>query len=97
MAFWIALTFFSISGGLLVWEGFYSDKMAIEKPLIFHNPIFQLLTMAGAIGYFVVPIMLFSKFGFINAMLLMPLYLLSNLLVYFLIKGFIQSMLDSMK
>lgn len=97
MVFWIVLMFFSIAGGLLVWEGFYSGKMAIEKPLIFHNPIFQLLTMAGAVGYVIVPIMLFSKFGFINAMLLMPLYLLSNFLVYFLIKGFIQSMLDGMK
>ncbi len=94
MIFWIIFSGFSITGGLLVWESFYSNKMAIEKPLIFHNPVFQLLTTIGALGFFVVPIMLYSKFGLINAMLLMPFYLASNFFVYFLIKGFIQSIID---
>lgn len=90
MAFWITLIFLVICGGLLAWEAHLQNRELIDKPIVFHSEVFQLLTMIGALGYVIFPIMIFYKFGLLASIFSLPIYLTLSFIIYLIIKGFIQ-------
>lgn len=67
MLFWTVIVVFTLSNGLLAWEVTFNDLPQHERPRIANEKWFDIATTIGGIGWLAVPVMFYSKYGFLGA------------------------------
>ena len=95
MLFWMAIVVFALANSLLAWSATFKNLSEFERPRVINEGWFQLAKAIGVIGWYVVPIMLYSKYGFVGAALGGLGYIISGLVFAMAIKGTIEMAFDA--